>query len=148
VNAHPNVVYTVGGTNLVVASADVLQTNPIDPTGKNDLTSGSLTPPISRKLQYLSGTTWTDLTNDTTGIVSGGTSCILSGSLVALTFGFTLSCTDNSKFGINSSGQDVFYLRYVIWYTSLTSGWRYVYDPFTVTIKNACSEQTLSVTDA
>jgi len=137
----------VGATNLVVASADVLQINPTDPTGTNDLSSATLTPAYSRKLQYLSGATWTDLTNDTSGIVSNGATCILSGSLTA-TFGFTLSCSDNTKFGNNSAGQDVFFLRYVIWYTSVTANTRYVYDPFLVTIKNACSEQTLSVTDA
>jgi hypothetical protein len=63
------------------------------------------------------------------------------------TIGFTLSCSDNTKFGISSLGQDVFHLRYVTWYTDVTASIRYVYDPFTVTIKNACADQTLSVTD-
>jgi len=100
---HPNVVYTVGGTNLVVAASDITQTNPTDLFYGNDLSSATITPAITRKLQYLNGATWTDIANDTTGIVSNGVSCILAGSLTA-TFGFTLSCSDNSKFGVNSAG--------------------------------------------
>jgi hypothetical protein len=146
VNKHADVVYTVGGSIIAVASADVVQKLPTDPTFKNDF-SGVTLPGISRKLQYLSGTTWTDLTTETSGIVSNGASCIQAGSLTA-TFGFTLSCTDNTKFGINSASQDVFFLRYMIWYTDVTASVRYIYDPFTVTIKNACYDQTLSVTDA
>jgi len=59
-----------------------------------------------------------------------------TGTLDATTFSFTLSCTDNSKFGTKSSGQDVFQLRYVVHYTDVAADIRYVYDPFTVTIRN------------
>lgn len=130
--------------------SDITQTNPTDPTGLNDLSAAGLKPAISRKLQYLSNANvWTDLTATTMGILSsvdGTTSCM--SALTATTFGFTLNCSDNSKFGVGALGQDVYYLRYRTWYTDVTASIRYVDDPFTVTIKNACVDQTLSVTDA
>lgn len=145
-NPHSDVIYTLGGTTLSVTASDIRQINPIDPLYDNDMTSASITPAISRKLQYLSGTTWTDLTNTGMGIVNNGASCI--SSLSGSDYSFSLYCTDNTKFGINSAGQDVFYLRYVTWYTLVTSSIRYVYDPFTVTIRNQCADQQLTVSDA
>jgi hypothetical protein len=56
-----------------------------------------------------------------------------------------MSCTDNSKFGTSSSGQSVYSLRYVVWYTDVSASIRYMYDPFSVTILNQCADATLSL---
>lgn len=151
ITPHPDVNYVVGSANLAVPTTDLKQNYPVDPSGLNDFTSTSL-PSISYKLQFLSGSTWTDITTanyQTTGVVGlTSTPCMLNGSLSAPTFSFTVSCTDNSKFGTTSIGQDQFNLRYVVWYTDVTASIRYLYDPFMVTIFNQCTEATLSIADA
>jgi hypothetical protein len=65
------------------------------------------------------------------------------------TFSFTLNCDDSTKFATSSGGQQVYQLRYVMFYTDVPSGSvSKRYDPFTVTILQDCSEATISIADS
>ncbi len=111
-NQHLDVVYTVGDDDLEVSSSTLVTSLPTDPLGFNVFETSNQ-PTITYALEFsLAPPTWTAITSVnylTTGIVgSSSTPCIKSGTLVALTFGFTMSCTDITKFGTDSTGQNVY----------------------------------------
>ena len=118
--------YTVGGADLAVSSIDFSVNHPVDPLGFNDFATYYSTPAnipgTTTTLQFLSGATWTTITDAnylTTGVVGlSSTPCMKSGTLDgtsgASTFSFTMSCTDNTKFGTTPSGEDNYELRYMV----------------------------------
>jgi len=138
----------VGATALAVPSIDYSVNYAVDSLGFNDFSTAAK-PGVTILLEFLSGTTWTEITTAnylTTGVIGlSSTPCMQSTTLNATTKAFSLSCTDNTKFGTNSSGKDVFELRYKLYYTQATTSIRYVYDSFPVTIFNKCTETSLSV---
>jgi hypothetical protein len=71
-----------------------------------------------------------------------------SGSLDGTYFSFTMSCTDNTKFGITSTGQSTYTLRYVVYYTLADVNVVQLKDPFNVAIINQCNSGTLSLADS
>lgn len=106
-NPHQDVTYIVGGADLAVSSTSITVKAPVDVLGFNDFSTVT-TPSLTYALQCLIGTTWTTITSAnylTTGIVgASSTPCIKSGSLGATVFDFTMSCTDTTKFGQDSTG--------------------------------------------
>ena len=110
-NPHDNVEYTVANADLSVSSISYSVNYPVDPLGLNDFTT-TTKPATTVALQYWTGTAWSDITTGnylTTGVVGlSSTPCMKSGSLDGSTFSFTMSCTDNTKFGTTSTGQDVY----------------------------------------
>ena len=133
---------------MAVPSIDYTVNFAVDPLGFNDY-STEAKPGVTIKLEYWTGSSWAEITTanyQTTGVVGlSSTPCMQNTSLDGTTKAFSLLCTDNTKFGANSDGKDVFQLRYKVYYTSASSTIRYVYDPFTVTIFNKCTTATLSV---
>ena len=111
-NPHRDIFYTVGDADLVVSSSALFTSLPTDPLGFNVFATSNQ-PTITYALEFLSAPdTWTAITSTnylTAGIVgSSSTPCIKSGTLVAPTFDFTMSCTDITKFGTDSTGQNVY----------------------------------------
>lgn len=137
-NPHVDVVYTLGDQDLDVASIDYQVNYPVDPKGFNDFTSLNAPSATTIKLQFYDGNSWEDITlanYASTGVVGlSSTKCM--DTLDSSSFAFTLSCSDNNKFGTTSSGVNVYHLRYKVYYTDVPSNIRYLYDSFTVTIKN------------
>lgn len=106
-NPHENVVYTVAASDLAVASINYLVNFPVDPLGQYDFTTGSK-PATTVALEYWTGSAWSPITAANylaTGLVGiSSTPCMKSGTLDGTTFAFTMSCTDNTKFGTTSFG--------------------------------------------
>ena len=108
---HPDVIYTVAQNDLNVPKMDTLFKNPVDISGFNDFSSMTL-PLVTYTLEYLSVSTWTALTSSnyqTAGVIGLSTTpCMKSSSLGTTYFEFTLSCSDNTKFGQDTSGRNVY----------------------------------------
>lgn len=136
---------------LAVPSIDYVESYASDPLGFNDFKTATK-PAVSTKLEFWNGSSWNEITTgnyQSTGVVGlSSTPCMQNTSLDTTTKAFSLSCSDNTKFGVDSDGKDVFYLRYKLYYTNASSSIRYIYDPFTLTIFNKCTETTLTIADA